>query len=112
MADAPLYSIGDTLYLKESASLGFLEAFTVLSIEHTTDNRILYNMSGVAKSPVASNTASAMTSGRRISQIVFYEDELCVLCDALALCRINLEAQLARIIALQSQHGCIVGTDG
>ncbi len=93
--DAPLYEEGDTVYLRESAAIGFLEAVIISGIRRG-DNKWLYSVqAGISQ-------RNATHYGDKISfvngaQLLFTEEEFVPLCTALDLAEANLQRQLADI---------------
>lgn len=108
MADAPpTYSIGDVVYLKESAALGFLEAVTISGIYRSNNPGMvqwagdvwLYTVQAGRSRP----TSVAMYGDRRslISGATLYygETEFVLICDALDMVEANLTKQLDQVRA-------------
>lgn len=90
---APLYDVGDVVYLKESAALGLVEAVRI--------GTVTKNNSGWAYGIV---TSSAQMSGDRRSVVhggvIYYgEDEFVTLCEALNLAEANVRLKLEKIQA-------------
>jgi len=113
MADAPAYSQGDLVYLRDSAALGFLEAYIVSSIEHRADGQIVYRLATHLKPPAANMTVGDRNTGRVLNNLTLYESELCSYCEALAAAISNTEKQLAALQARYAASGCVAeGTDG
>lgn len=113
MAQAPIYNQGDTVYLRDSAALGFLEAYIVKSIVHRPDGLIHYYLSTHLKPPTANMTMGDRNTGRVLRQITFYESDLISYCEALVLAIENTEKQLASLQAQYVISGCAgEGTEG
>lgn len=114
MAQAPLYNQGDTVYLRDSAALGFLEAYIVHTITHRPDGLIVYSLSTHLKPPAANMTMGDRNTGRVLHPLTFFEHELVSYCDALALAVANTQKQLAKLQAQQAISGCLpdAGTEG
>jgi len=114
MATAPLYSQGETVYLRDSAALGFLEAYVINSITHRPDGLIEYKLATHLKPPTANMTMGDRNTGRVLHQLTFFEGDLILFCEALSLAIDNTELQLARLQAVSLASGCVPdeGTDG
>ena len=113
MATAPLYDQGDTVYLKDSAALGFLEAYIVQTIVHRADGSIVYHLATYLKPPAANMTIGDRNTGRVLHGLSFFESELITYCEALSLAIVNSQAQLASLQAQSEVSGCQdTGTDG
>lgn len=95
----PKFGIGDTVYLRESAVIGSLEAQTVAAIYQNTPTTIIYFMRGHLKSP-----PTVATFGDRITQLYrpnlyFEESELITYDEALQLVSSSLAARLDQVNA-------------
>jgi hypothetical protein len=97
MAKAPVYDIGQTVYLKESASLGFLEAYIIKDMGYQPSGRLIYTLATSLKSPTAIQTIGDRVTGQRTLPIRFYEEDLIGYKEALELCISNLQTQLAAL---------------
>ena len=106
MASAPKFNPGQIIYLQESAALGFLEALIIQHVGMDQSGRWLYTLATYTKAPTAAQTIGdrIIAIPKRRLPISFYEEDLLLYCDALALCIANLQAQLANLQALQA--GC------
>lgn len=107
MAEAPLYSQGETVYIKESAALGFLEAYIVDTITHLPTGVIHYELISSLAPPAANMTMGDRNIGRRKLPVTFIESDLITYCDALDLAISNTQVQLSTLQALQDAAGCI-----
>lgn len=99
----PLYSIGDVVYLRESASIGALESVRISGVCASGSNW-LYQVNAAPN-----NLMAATTYGDRISHVtnnaVYYQSsEFCVLCDALNIIKDVLQSRLDKIDALLALH--------
>lgn len=93
----PSYSVGDTVYLRESAVFGFLESMSISGV-YSSPSGWMYTV----QTP---RTQITQTYGDRRSLVnnmtlYFTEGEFVTYCEALALAKIVLEAQLAKIDTL------------
>jgi len=102
----PKYSIGDIIYLRESASLGFLEAYKVTGITSTSPGRIVYYIDVSNGSPIV-NFGERITNQNRPA-LYFDETELIAYCDALTMIRTYLTTQLTAVNSKLTQ--CETGT--
>lgn len=100
------YDIGDTVYLRESAALGFLEAYIIKSLRVIPDGNVLYKLIVSLKQPVSGQTMGDRVVGVQEIPLEMYESDLVSYCDALELCEINLASQLANIQSLRSNSDC------
>lgn len=114
MAQAPIYTQGDTVYLRDSAALGFLEAYIIQTITHRADGLIIYNLATHLKPPTANMTMGDRNTGRVLLPLTFFEHELVPYCEALELAIANTQKQLVKLQAQQAVSGCLPdeGTDG
>ena len=96
--ETPLYDVGDVVYLKESAAMGFLEAVAISGI---TRNRGIwsYAISFAGSGPTAPSYYGDRVSSTQHKLLYFTETEFVTKCDALALAKANLELQLSSIQA-------------
>jgi hypothetical protein len=107
--DAPTYDIGDVVYLRESASLGFLEAVTISGVTYTAQGWAYAILAG------RSSPSSIAYYGDRIQHVsskilYFTESELVSECDALELAETNAQTQLTSLQAQRSSL-CDTGTE-
>jgi hypothetical protein len=94
MAKAPLYDIGQIVYLKESAALGFLEAYAIKDMGYQPNGKLIYTLVTSLKSPAAVQTIGDRITGQRVLPIRFYEEDLIEYREALEMCILNLQTQL------------------
>lgn len=99
------YDIGDVVYLKESAALGFLEAVRISGI-YKRDNGWVYTVSARSSNPSAADHYGDHASVVLGSVMYFTIDEFIPLCDALDLIEANLQRQLSNV---QSQRSSLCG---
>ena len=93
MAKAPLYDIGQTVYLQESAALGFLEAYTIKDMAYQPNGRLIYTLVTSLKQPAAVQTIGDRVTGQQVLPIRFYEEDLIGYREALELCITSLQNQ-------------------
>ena len=94
MAVAPVYNIGQTVYLRESAALGFLEAYNVKEIVYQPNGKLYYTLVTSLKPPAAVQTIGDRVTGLQVLPIKFYEEDLIGYREALEMCIANLQIQL------------------
>jgi hypothetical protein len=97
----PLYDVNDTVYLKESAALGHLEAVTISGIISRGDSW-LYSIYVSRGNPVAVAHYGDRITATHSATLYFTEDEFVLLCDALNLAEANAQIRLANIQAQKS----------
>lgn len=98
----PAYDIGDVLYLRESAALGHLEAVRIASIAKNNGEWI-YTVNVSAGRPAAMSHFGDRIQGIQGATLYYTENELIVLCDALALAEANAYRQLQLIQSQKDQ---------
>ncbi|MFA5766578.1 MAG: hypothetical protein WC919_01475 [Candidatus Paceibacterota bacterium] len=101
MARAPIYNIGQTVYLAESAALGFLEAYIIKEIAYQPSGKIVYTLATSLKQPSAVQTIGDRVTGQRALPIKFYEEDLIGYEQALDACIANLQNQLTALQRLR-----------
>lgn len=96
--NAPIYLEGDTVYLKESAALGFLEAVVINGMTRNNGKWIYTIRTGVSSpsSPTVYGDRRSLVHGKTL---YFSEDELISLCEALDLAEANAQRVLDNIKA-------------
>jgi len=104
---APTYGIGNIVYIRESAALGFLEAYAVEGVEYTSDGSPLYTLVSSLRAPNVAQTMGDRVTGQRLLPVKFLEHDLILYCDALELASISLRSQLDSIESLRVLHGCV-----
>jgi hypothetical protein len=104
MINPPTYDIGDVVYLRESAALGFLEAVVISGISRGPNNWV-YSIVARAGQPAAPALYGDRITAVQGMILYFSEDEFVTVCDAQALVEANLQAQLDRI-QLQRASQC------
>ena len=94
--DAPAYEPGDTVYLKESAAIGFLEAVVISGVSWGNDQWLYSVRTGISQPWGASHYGDKilLVNG---AKLLFSEEEFVPLCTALDLAEANLQRQLADI---------------
>lgn len=97
MAKAPLYDIGQAVYLRESAALGFLEAYNIKSMSYQPTGKLEYTLATHLKQPSTVQTIGDRITGQRVLPIKFYEDDLIDYRTAIAICIASLQNQLAAL---------------
>lgn len=107
---APKYGIGDSIYLRESAALGFLEAFVIIKIEYNSDGVILYELATGTKTPSATMTIGDRNTGLITVPVKLAEYDLVNHCEAIRLAIANVELQLATLHRLATAVGCEGGS--
>lgn len=92
----PAYEIGDSVYLRESAALGFLEHYNIASIYQPSLGRIIYYM---VPNPARERGATFGDQITHMSRPILYfeEDELITYAEAIQLAKANAQAQLQRL---------------
>ncbi len=106
----PLYDIGDIIYLRESAAIGFLEAVKISGVMLNRQGWI-YTIEAKAGQPRAPSHIGDRITAVQGTLLYFSEDEFVVHCDALALVEANLQDQLDRVQA-QRTSACAEPTAG
>lgn len=96
--EAPTYGEGDTVYLRESAALGFLEAVIINGITRNNGKWIYTIRTGVS-SPIAPTVYGDRRSLVHAKTLYFSEDELITICDALDLAEANAQRVLDKLRA-------------
>lgn len=102
----PLYNIGQTIYLRESASLGFIEAYTIKRPTYELDGTIFYELVTGARAPDAVATIGDRITGRPVLPLKLRESDLILYCPALELAIDNLALQLTQLQNLRLSAGC------
>jgi len=100
-AVAPKYDIGETVYILESAAVGFLEPYKVEMIVYSSPSRITYFLYSGPRQPTVTTTFGDRISQRGRPTLEYEEAELVTYEVALDLSVKNAAANLAR---LQTQH--------
>ncbi len=106
---APLYQIGDIVYLVASAKRGFLEAYRVELIHAQASNKWVYQIDLKARRPNEKTIGDAVDLKRRRS-VFFAEAELTDFCSANQLTIDYLQRKLAAAQALQDSRCTQTGT--
>lgn len=101
--EAPLFEVGEVVYIRESAALGFLEAYSVSSILKASSSEWVYTINIIRR------PGQPPLFGERISHqaervLYFNESELINKCDAYALIENSLSDRLDRIRQLRSSE--------
>ena len=108
--DAPLYERGTTVYLRESASVGFLEAHTIAGVTRG-NNGWVYTILIRPNLPTHAPHYGERRSLTNGAIITFEECEFIQICDALALAEQYHQNQLAAIQNRIATH-CVDPTSG
>lgn len=110
MIEAPLYDVGDVVYLRESAALGFLEAVRISGVMRAKGTW-MYSVSARAPGPTAVTHHGDRINSVAAMILYFTESEFVPVCDALALAEANAQRQLQRLQA-QRASLCVEPTAG
>lgn len=89
----PLFSVGEMIYLKESAEAGFLEAYKVTSVSTSGDDQWVYSTTLGPKLPTSGSFGEKITY-RDPRTLYFNESELLSFCDAAVLARASLAQRI------------------
>lgn len=101
---APIFSVNDQVYLKESAARGFLEGLVITGIVSTNAGwRYTYAHPGQSPRPEGPLFGDRIVF-KPTPVIYVAEDELVVLCDALDLARSYHTDRLAEINAMIAER--------
>jgi len=100
---SPQYSVGDIVYLRKSANVGFIEAYKVDGVRQDSSGIWFY------KIEIPAQPGTDRTFGDRISLrngVVFElaEHELCTYCEALNIAIAAVRNNLNTLTALWEQH--------
>ncbi len=93
---APLFGVGDTVYFKESAQQGFLEAIKISTIHISASGQWSYHISFGLKQPDPPTFGDRITHQRPTTPY-FNESELITFCDAAQIIESVLTQRLAEI---------------
>lgn len=93
---APLYGVGDTVYFKESAQVGFLEAARVSHVLMSTNDQWTYTIVFGTKLPTPPTFGERITH-QQVGVLYFNESELITFCAAAEIVEAVLEARLIEI---------------
>jgi len=98
-ATTPAFDIGDVVYLKSSAEIGFIEATRISNIGYNTLTKLpMYLISRQPKPPQEATVGDQVDLKSDLDYWLT-EDELLVYCDALDMAITAQEAQLAKLRA-------------
>ena len=101
VTDSPKFQIGDLLYIRESAALGYLEPVKIRTILKNSGGWLYTIAAGL---PAA--TVPQIYGDRRLlvngATLYVDEHELLSYCDALRLAVANAQANLNKLMALQT----------
>jgi hypothetical protein len=103
---APKFARTEVVYIRESAALGFLEAYKIQSIHYTPDGLIHYQICQSFTGPDVNTTFGDRIRHRSLPNITFLEQDLITYCEALVLVDNSLTAQINTIRSLQPGSGC------
>lgn len=83
---APLYQVGDVVYLTESSQIGFIESYEVSGVRMDTNQRWMYQFSIVGRPPLLNSTVGDRIRLNRSIDFEVGEEELVDFCTALDNC--------------------------
>ncbi len=101
--NAPIYNVGDVVYLRESAALGFLEPVKINGMQEYRGAWV-YTIQATQPSPgypASFGDRISLTNG---GTLFFSENEFVDQCTALTLAESNATAKLAAIQAQKSRN--------
>ena len=94
--DNPAYHENDVVYLRESASIGFLEAIRIGSIIRY-NGQWLYGATNLVKNPIAPPFYGDRITVSHTGTVFYTEDELITICEALDMAEENAQRVLDAI---------------
>lgn len=92
---APLYKIGDIVYLVESAALGELEAYKIGSIQQLSADKWVYKIY-IEQKPPTEQTVGDRVDLKETREMFYEEIELFGLCEAIDTAINNVEIRINR----------------
>lgn len=108
-AGAPKFEIDDTVIIKASADIGFIEAYKVVQIYRAPNEaQYVYRLNTHGKVQPATDFK---IRSDKFNELFFREQELMTLCDALNTTLLALDRKIARLLALKAAH-CPDGSTG
>ncbi len=107
----PLYSIDDVVYLKESAGVGFIEAYQVAAVSYDVSGNVIYKLRTGVRPPTNPATIGELSSGLHFLPLLVLESNLISYCDALDMAIAVEEAKLTELRRYKNAN-CSSGTDG
>lgn len=96
-----MYNIGDAVYLRDSAAIGFLECYAVSQIHILPGNDVVYELSSSFVAPTTTPLFGDRVTHRVRPVLNFRESELITKNDAIDLAKSALEIQLAALESLR-----------
>lgn len=108
-AGAPRFEIDDTVVIKASANIGFIEAFKVVHIyKDPGEAQYIYKLNTHGKVPTAYDFK---IRSDKYNELFFREQELMTQCEGLNAILLALDRKIARLLALKAAH-CPDGSTG
>jgi hypothetical protein len=92
----PIYKVGETVYLRSSALLGFVEAVQIASVQSHNGNWI-YSITSGNTQPTPGSLYGDRRSIIDTSIVYFSESEFVTLCESLQSVKVSLEERLSKI---------------
>lgn len=95
----PVFNVGDTVYLRSSAGIGFLETLRISGIHKTSAGWVytVYNAPSINNINYSMGDRKSLVNG---AVIYFSESEFISYCDALTLIETNLSTRLDQVRTL------------
>jgi hypothetical protein len=104
----PRFSLDESIYLRASAEVGFLESYLVSNVQYNRrSSQWVYQISlaegGLRQAPFTIGDKVNLKFSR---DLYFSENELVTMCEAALMVRTSLERKLAKIQGVIDTYGC------
>jgi len=99
----PKFSIDDTIYLRESAMLGFIESYKITGMHYeTSSGQWIYH---IAIKPRRESFTTVMDMYQLVNkeELLLREDELVTFCEAVNLAIIETQRRLNQLLTMKSE---------
>lgn len=100
---SPRFTVGDAIYLTESARLGCIEAYGVASVVQKQDGQWYYRVCIPSRPAMTNNTFGDRITLRRELNFELAETELCTYCEAVDLALAAAQLSVTRLQQLKQQ---------
>lgn len=110
--NTPLYSIDDVVYLRESAGIGFIEAYSVAAVSYDVSGNVIYKLRTGVRPPNNPATIGELSSGLHFLPLLVLESQLVTYCEAVDMAIAVEELKLAELRRYKDANCSSDGTDG
>lgn len=99
----PVYALGDVVYLRDSAAIGFIEAYRIQHAVYNSDGTVSYVLETSVRTPTVA-TFGDMVGPPRYAPLTMLETNLVSYCEAIDLALAHHQVAVSDLQAKKDSH--------